>query len=154
MKTKILGLILIAALIVIFMPFFQRNHEIPSESTIAAAPPFPDQPVQTSAAELTSANDNTKIQLKQDDIIQPTTVAWVVQIGSYKSKENALRIVNQLRANGYHAFIQEISTSLEKITRVYVGPEPKQTHAQTLADRLQSEMNLKGMVITYKPLTL
>jgi cell division septation protein DedD len=152
-KTRniILGLIIVAALAIILLPFFQHNQEIAPDTRIAAAPPFPGQsPAVAIAPELAT----TKIQLKQDDIIQPSTSAWVVQIGSYKSKENALRIVNQLRANGYHAFIQEISTSFEKATRVYVGPEPKQAHAETLAHRLQAEMNLKGVVVSYQPLTL
>jgi DedD protein len=150
-RNIIFGIIVLAALTIILLPFFQHNKEITPDTTIAAAPPFPDQPI----ASLPAPEVSSKIQLNQEDIIhQPIDSAWVVQIGSYKSKENALRIVNQLRASGYHAFLQESSTSLEEITRVYVGPEPQQTHAKELADRLQQEMNIKGIVITYKPLTL
>lgn len=151
-RNKILSALVCVALIIIILPFFQRNQEISPDTSIAAAPPFPGQPLITVST--TEPGSTSKIQLKQDDIIQPSASAWVVQIGSYKNKENALRIVNQLRANGYHAFIQEISGTLEETTRVYVGPEPKQTHAQTLADRLKTEMNLTGIVISYKPLII
>lgn len=68
---------------------------------------------------------------------------------------NALRVVNNLRANGYRAFIQQISTTLgDDNTRVFVGPENKQSSARELAQKLESDMHLRGIVISYKPLAL
>lgn len=92
--------------------------------------------------------------VSDEGLLKLKSAVWVVQIGSFKDKSNALRIVNQLRANGYRAFIQEITNALNDTTRVFVGPEHKQATAHALADRLQSEMHLKGIVISYKPLTL
>jgi DedD protein len=80
--------------------------------------------------------------------------AWVIQVGSYKNKENALRIANTLRANGYRAFIQRISTALGENTRVFVGPENKQAAARELAQQLENNMHLRGIVISYKPLAI
>lgn len=96
----------------------------------------------------------TKTQVDDDGLINLKSSVWVIQIGSFKNKTNALRVVNQLRANGYRAFIQQISTALGDNTRVFVGPEHKRTSARALADRLQSEMHIEGIVISYKPLTL
>jgi len=92
--------------------------------------------------------------IDEDGLAKLKSAAWVIQIGSYKNKTNALRIVNQLRANGYRAFIQQISTALGEHTRIFVGPENKQSTARALAERLQSEMHIQGIVISYKPLTL
>jgi cell division septation protein DedD len=39
-------------------------------------------------------------------------------------------------------------------TRVLVGPEHKQAQARALASRLQNELHIQGMVVSYKPLTL
>jgi cell division septation protein DedD len=78
---------------------------------------------------------------------------WVIQLGSFKNKTNALRLVNKLRANGYKAFIQQVS-AVSGGTRVFVGPEHKKTLAHALASRLQNEMHIKGVVVSYKPLTL
>lgn len=78
--------------------------------------------------------------------------AWVIQVGSFKNKANALRVVNRLRANGYRAFIQQISTDAGKNTRVFVGPENKQKIASALADELKKEMHVEGIVISYQPL--
>lgn len=89
-----------------------------------------------------------------DRLSKLSSAAWVIQVGSYKNKTNALRIVNQLRANGYRAFIQEISSNEGDHTRVYVGPENKRTSAMALANRLNDHMHVQGIVISYQPLTL
>lgn len=75
---------------------------------------------------------------------------WVVQMGSFHNKDNAQRLANTLRAKGYKAFTREVKSS----TRVYVGPEFKQASAESLADKIQHEMNMQGIVITYRPLEL
>ncbi len=80
--------------------------------------------------------------------------AWVIQIGSFKDKGNALRLVNQLRAKGYRAFIQQVSSDFGNGTRVFIGPEPKQNTARALATQLESNMHIRGIVISYKPLAL
>ena len=118
---------------------------------------IPGAKAQTITAIKSSSQKLIKNPVKPFDdegLLKLKSTVWVVQIGSFKNKKNALRIVNQLRASGYHAFIQEITTAMEDTTRVYVGPERKQTTARALADRIQGEMHLKGLVISDKPLTL
>lgn len=92
--------------------------------------------------------------LDRNGLIQLKRAAWVVQLGSFKHKTNALKLVNKLRANGYRAFIQEINVSSGDNTRVFVGPEHKQTAARQLASDLENELKLHGIVISYKPFTL
>ncbi|OGT56637.1 MAG: hypothetical protein A3F14_06720 [Gammaproteobacteria bacterium RIFCSPHIGHO2_12_FULL_43_28] len=82
--------------------------------------------------------------------LQMKKSAWAIQVGSFKSKANALRLVNRLRSSGYHAFIKEASSSV----RVYVGPETKKAIASMLADRIEYEMKLHGIVVSYQPLTM
>lgn len=94
----------------------------------------------------TPLNDNGLIELKNP--------VWVIQIGSFKNKANALRLVNQLRANGYRAFIQQVSNTFGENTRVFVGPESKHNSARALATQLESDMHIRGIVISYKPLAL
>ncbi len=79
---------------------------------------------------------------------------WVVQIGSFKNKENALRLVNQLRAGGYRAFHQDLTTAAGHSTRVFVGPENKRNSARVMAIQLEKDLNLHGIVLNYKPLDL
>lgn len=96
----------------------------------------------------------SRTPIEDNGLMKLNSAVWVLQIGSFKNKSNALRVVNQLRANGYRAFIQQISTAMGENTRVFVGPEYKRTTARALADRLRSEMHIQAIVVSYKPLTL
>jgi DedD protein len=91
---------------------------------------------------------NTKQKIAEFSEVKSN--AWVVQLGVFREKNNAIRLVNQLRTNGYRAFI----TKNGSMTKVFVGPENKQLAARNLASRLEQEMHIKGMVINYKPFTL
>lgn len=79
---------------------------------------------------------------------------WVVQLGSFKDKIHALRLVNTLRAKGYSTFIQQVNTPLGESTRVFVGPETQQAAARNIANKLETELHLRGFVISYKPFAL
>jgi len=46
--------------------------------------------------------------------------AWVIQIGSFSNKDNATKLVSELRTQGYRAY-ERISG---EYSRVYVGPYP------------------------------
>lgn len=92
--------------------------------------------------------------ITDNGLLELKNAVWVIQIGSFKNKTNALRVVNQLRANGYRAFIQQISTTFGENTRVFVGPEYKRNAATQLATRLENHMHIRGIVISYKPLAL
>jgi cell division septation protein DedD len=94
-------------------------------------------------------------KLANNSMVDFKNILWVVQLGSFKNKKNALRLVNQLRANGYHAFIQKMSNdTLGEHTRVFVGPANKKTDANILAMRLENDIHIRGIIISYKPLSL
>lgn len=93
-----------------------------------------------------STDQNGLIKLKQS--------AWVIQIGSFRDKNEALRLVNRLRKNGYPAFIQNVKTRFQSLTQVYIGPTTKQKEAFQLVDELAAAQHIKGIVVSYQPLTL
>jgi DedD protein len=118
-------------------------------TTAAAKPvkpaiPVPAIPVKTVA--------QTSVVKTQPDLNQLKKIAWVVQMGSFKSKLNAERLTNSLRAKGYKAFTFETKSNGQ--TRVYIGPEFKQVSAVMVASRIQSDMKMHGIVVSYKPLEL
>lgn len=94
---------------------------------------------------------------KQDDsngLLKLNQVAWVIQVGSFKQKTAAMHLVNQLRENGYRAFIQQLPSSDGNSTQVFVGPENRQHLARALATQLQDDLKVKGIVISYQPFSL
>ncbi|MFQ5598182.1 MAG: septal ring lytic transglycosylase RlpA family protein [Nitrospiria bacterium] len=66
--------------------------------------------------------------------------AYVIQIGSFRIKENALRmkdIVAQFRQNTY---VKILETDRSRLYKVQVGPYPSEENAVMEAERLRSEM--------------
>ena len=117
-----------------------------------------EKPKANKAVKLTAFNRKNhkayaKLPIDNDGLFKLKNAVWVIQIGSFNNKANALRLVNQLRTNGYRAFIQQMSSASGE-TRVFVGPEVKQNAARELASQLETDMHLHGIVISYKPLTL
>jgi len=90
--------------------------------------------------------------VKSAEFKQP---AWAIQMGNFKNKENALRLTNQLRAAGFKAFTRDYKLASGKVrTRVFIGPEFKQTTALALSGKVEDKLKLRGIVVSYKPLEL
>lgn len=87
-------------------------------------------------------------------LLKLNQAAWVIQVGSFENKASALRLVNNLRENGYRAFIQQVPGSRGDSTQVFVGPENRQTLARALATQLYADMKVQGIVISYQPFSL
>jgi DedD protein len=62
--------------------------------------------------------------------------AWVVQLGSFVSRENAEKLAALLRSKGYSAFVAEFRGSGRVLYRVRVGPEQDRARADAIAARL------------------
>ena len=75
--------------------------------------------------------------------------AWVVQLGSFSSEENAQALNKKLRSAGYPAFVEPLKEKNTIAYRVRVGPELKRSDAQSIRDKIKKSMQLDGIVISY-----
>jgi DedD protein len=75
--------------------------------------------------------------------------AWVVQLGSFASEENAEGLNRKLRQAGFAAFVEPLQQGGATVYRVRVGPELRRSAAQSVRDRLKSAMDLDGIVVPY-----
>lgn len=116
----------------------------------------PSVPIKEMSETLSKKPLIASLQNPADDhgLLKLKSPAWVIQVGSFKNKTNALRLVNQLRGNGYKAFIQSVSSAFGENTRVYIGPEFKQASAKMIANQIEQDMHLHGIVLNFKPLTM
>lgn len=80
-----------------------------------------------------------------------TSRAWVVQVGSFGEAERAEKLVQELRDANYNAFSQFVELSQKKLVRVYVGPDFTREKMVNVAEQLQAEMQIEGVVTTYQP---
>lgn len=259
-KHRILGIIVVVAIVFLLLPFMQRSKDVASDTTMVSAPPFPEQkdtetiapddtisvegqpkpiidesltpeastPVADDKADHRTINEKKTVEPEEsteksteksdeqsassdlvdeavneairekntkkterptnDNVIPVTssdndhedeqkhdvitlkkpktpvitdnglfdikTQVWVVQVGTFNSKQKAMQLVNQLRSHRYSAFLQQIRTASGMSHLVFVGPELANQSARELADDIEKEHHLRGMVVSYKPMTL
>jgi DedD protein len=75
--------------------------------------------------------------------------AWVVQVGSFSSRKNALALRDKIRDQGHASFVEAVKGEKGMIYRVRVGPELTRALAEELRDKLQKRLKLKGLVLKY-----
>ena len=113
----------------------------PATTPAQVAPPVAaPAPVTTPATPAPSAQAETAAK--------PLS-GWVVQLASLASKDNALALREKLRGHGYTAFVEEIKTAQGVLYRVRVGPELERASADNLRDRLEQQVQIKGIVTRY-----
>jgi len=123
-----------------------------SQAPASSGPaPAPAAPVQTPQA-ARPADTPTAVQSAQPaetPKVRVGVTAWVIQLGSFSSKEHADSLEARLRKEGYSAFVERIDSDGGAVYRVRVGPELLRAKADKLRDRLEQDVKLKGIVVRY-----
>jgi DedD protein len=68
----------------------------------------------------------------------PPVTGWMIQVGSFASRDNAERLARDLGAKGFVAAVSESRGGGRSLYRVRVGPEADRAAAQALLARLRS----------------
>jgi DedD protein len=106
-----------------------------------------EEPTFTSHERIEESADRARKAVAEVDV--GNTKEWVVQIGSFSDKQNAIALRDRLRESGYAVFLEPANVSTRSMTRVYVGPEPERDDAVASRQKLQHETKLKGIVRPY-----
>jgi DedD protein len=69
---------------------------------------------------------------------KPSAGTWSVQVGAFGSSASARRLVEQLEADGFSAYVSSVERNGKKLHRVRVGPETARASADALAGRLKT----------------
>jgi DedD protein len=175
LKHRLVGASVLAALAVIFIPMWlDDTPPTANELTETNIPPRPDAdfgssivpldesmptPVVTPPPELPGSAGADLAPRTQS--ITPTPIApgagqqrvgvtaWVVQVGSFGSEENAVALERRLKGQGYTAFVEAQPDAAGSAYKVRIGPELLRADAQAVRDRLERELELKGIVVRY-----
>lgn len=91
----------------------------------------------------------TPAPLRQAPESRAIEAGWAVQVGSYRDGDNAREEESRLRDAGLPAFIDESEAEGRSIYRVKVGPVAQRDEAQELGERLQEELDMTGIVVTF-----
>jgi len=74
---------------------------------------------------------------------------WVVQMGSFSSEQNALRLRDRLRKAGFATQVEKVRVDGKPRFRVRVGPFLERSEAEDRRKRIQDKLSLKGRVLSY-----
>jgi DedD protein len=107
----------------------------PPEQTLANKSPPPAAPAKSSVSDKSEQRVGV--------------AAWVVQLGSFGSEQNAKELEARLQKQGYAAFVEKLYASDGQKFRVRIGPELMRTKAQDVRDKVEKDLNLKGIVVRY-----
>lgn len=108
----------------------------------------PDESVAVEAAE-PEAKAAATVSGEPPSAMAPGVSAWVVQIGSFGSRDNAEALREKLRSASFSAFVEEASRDGKATHRVRVGPEFERDDAEQLRQAIETKMGLDGILVEY-----
>ena len=99
----------------------------------------------TTEAKTPSAQVTQRVQ-KPADAKRPPK-AWVVQVGSFNQRDNAMALRDKLRAKKYPSFVERLKGEKGEVYRVRVGPEATRTDAEKTMLKLRKQLKIYGVVM-------
>ncbi|MCW8904328.1 SPOR domain-containing protein [Sedimenticola sp.] len=121
-------------------------------------PPPPPAPVVVEKPEPPAPSSTPSDAAEQTETKPPAVApregltAWVIQVGSFSNRENAEKLVQQIREMKYAAFMEQADVDGKTLYRVKVGPEVDRKLADKMLVSLNKDLkplNLKGAVKSY-----
>jgi len=74
--------------------------------------------------------------------------AWAVQVASFERRDNAVRLVERLRADNQDGFMEEVEIGKATWYRVRVGPELDRKKADRMLARIKQTLGAEGRSAT------
>lgn len=77
--------------------------------------------------------------------------AWVVQVGSFATKEAANKIRDDLQAEGLKAYVRTVPGPSGMISRVYIGPKLDKAQAQQIKAQIDKRLKVNSIITHFQP---
>ena len=156
-KQRLVGAIVITALAAIFVPMLFDDPVNQSSQQINALtiPPLPEKLQQAQAQKLPESVED--IRRKPIKKLSPANSHekrvhfedWYIQAGGFGVYDNALKLRNRLRQQGFSASIIKQSGKNGPLFKVRVGPELSREQAESVKARLE-KLNQLNSFITHQ----
>jgi DedD protein len=115
----------------------------PAPAGVTAAPPAPADTNSVSATPSSAPRSTPPVPRVETarpssaPAVPPEKGSFAVQLGSFGSRENADRLVRDMTAKGFSAFVAPIKSNGRELYRVRVGPARDRPQAEALAAQLR-----------------
>jgi DedD protein len=112
--------------------------------------PLPESEIPESAPrEATPTPTGVKPVPADGKVVEPGPLGnWVVQMGSFSSEQNALRLRDRLRKTGFVTQVERVMVKGKALFRVRVGPYLERAEAEGDQKKLADTFDLKGRVLS------
>ena len=171
LKERLIGVTALVLVAIVFIPmFFKKStdlalrekenvefiNENESEFISKLKPMTETAAIEDNNTQITPAEEPA--QIKKDKVSSKTVemgqMNWIVQIGSFSSKENAEKLNKKVKKAGFRSFVNPITIDDKTMHQVCLGPEYDMTAANELLKEIKdwidkNKMNLTGIVKKY-----
>ncbi len=96
-----------------------------------------------------ATNTTSRVSRGPSDDRASPLAAWAIQLASFAKPNNAMRLRDKLRNQGYTAFMEEVHGTKIPVTRVFVGPRLRREQANETLEKLRMETGLNGLIVRY-----
>jgi DedD protein len=76
--------------------------------------------------------------------------SWVIQVASLRDQKRAYSLVQDLRAKGFPAYMEEAEVKQKLWHRVRIGPEIERKQIESMAASLERKTGMKGQIQRYR----
>jgi len=104
--------------------------------------------IKASKNRVVTANKSKNKSLPEKSI---ASESWVIQLGSFRHKNNVNELLSKLKKNGYTAFTKPIKTKNGTLTKVFVGPALIKSSLENKIAKLKVLTNVQGKVARFYP---
>lgn len=126
---------------------FEQQNAM-DESDYAVEDKVVEATIEPKAAPIVKAKPKPIAPRKSDENL--TSMAYVVQLGSFSHAANVKALQAKLKAKGFKTFTKPIKTPNGTLTKVFVGPSLNKNELQKKLPELKELTKLNGKVTQYE----
>lgn len=155
LQQRVVGAIVLVALGVIFIPAFldgsgyRARHvqsiEIPAKPEF---PPLSQDKVATIPTPLDAPVKQQTEQRKKSAETPASLKSWMLQVGTFDNKENAIKYRDQMRKKGHTTMVLEDKVKGKTMFKVRIGPDLSKKRIEALRDKLKKQ-GIDGYVVSH-----
>lgn len=158
LQQRIVGAIVLVTLGVIFIPALLDGSGYKSRHVqdieIKEKPEFPPlsqkqvKPIPTPLQENKKLQEKTQKADPKQSHKKPIR-AFALQVGTFGSNENAVKLRDQMRKSGYTAFVHKSTSKGKTSFKVRIGPELERGALEKIKIKLKKSHKIDGYVVNH-----
>ena len=134
----------------------QTTDQMTTQDTLEAPSEDVAEQVATQTAQIAeqATTQPEAIAVKAEPLKRPetsnlTSMAYVIQLGSFSHKANVEALMKKLKKAGFTAFTRPVKTPNGELTKVFVGPQLDKVDLEAKLPELEKLTSLKGRLTQF-----